>query len=253
MELIEIPFIILLGFIAAFLNTVGGGGSLVSVPILTFLGLPITEANATSRLAILAQNISAVGGFYSKKTQLPLSYSLWLAAVSLVGGLIGARFATLITDQLFQLIFAGVMILAVLLLVFDPFKSRKQEENLDLKSRIIGISLFFFIGIYGGFIQAGIGFLVIAVLSNVNHFDLIKVNYIKVFVAIVYTGISLLVFALEGKVNWQVGGVLAIGHAFGGWFASRWSVEKGEVWVRRIMIISIIAMALKLSYDALRF
>lgn len=247
MELYKILLIIVTGFGAAFLNTVGGGGSLFSVPILTFLGLPITSANATSRVALLFQNFFAVGGFRSKGVELPWPYSLYLGISSLIGGFIGAKLAATINDESFSRIFVGVMILSVLLIVFDPFKS-KGVERLTTKSQVIGTILFFFIGIYGGFVQAGIGFLVIGVLSIVNHLSLVKSNYVKVFSAIVYTGVSVVVFALEGKIMWITGFVLAIGHALGGWYASRWSVDKGDVWIKRVMVLSIIAMAIKLWF-----
>src|SRR3954463_14443158 len=108
MELYEIPLIIITGFVAAFLNTVGGGGSLFSVPILTFLGLPITSANATSRVALLFQNIFAVGGFKSKGVELPWPYSLYLGISSFFGGFIGSIVASRIQDAVFSKIFVGV-------------------------------------------------------------------------------------------------------------------------------------------------
>lgn len=243
----EYILIIIVGFGAAFLNTVGGGGSLFSVPILTFIGMPITLANATSRVAILFQNIFAVIGFRSKGVELPWPYSLYLGLASLGGGVIGSFLASQISDASFTKIFVAVMFIAVALIIYDPFKS-SGEERLDLKSQVIGSILFFFIGIYGGFVQAGIGFLVIAALSLVNRLTLVKSNYVKVFAAIVYTGVSVVVFAWQGKILWEVGLVLAIGHALGGWFASRWSVRAGDVWIKRIMILSIIAMAIKLWF-----
>lgn len=247
MEWYEIPLIIITGFGAAFLNTVGGGGSLFSVPILTFLGLPITTANATSRVALLFQNVFAVGGFRSKRVELPWPYSLYLGIASLFGGLIGSYLASTVKDEIFSKIFVGVMILSVFLILFDPVRS-KGPEKLSTKNQIIGSILFFFIGIYGGFVQAGIGFMVIAVLSIVNNLNLVKSNYVKVFAAIVYTGVSVVVFAYQGKIIWITGLILAIGHALGGWYASRWSVDKGEVWIKRVMIASIIAMAIKLWF-----
>lgn len=247
MEWYEYPIVILVGFVAAFLNTVGGGGSLFSVPILTFMGLPITFANATSRVAILFQNIFAVGGFKSKGIELPWPYSLYLGLASLGGGYLGARLAAHIPDQVFSKIFVGIMFLSVFLILYDPFKS-SGAERLSSKHQWIGGIFFFFIGIYGGFVQAGIGFLVIAVLSLVNNLNLVKSNYVKVFAAIVYTGISVFVFAMEGKIQWATGFVLAIGHSMGGWYAARWSVNKGEVWIKRVMIVSIIAMAIKLWF-----
>jgi uncharacterized membrane protein YfcA len=243
----EYLLIVVVGFGAAFLNTVGGGGSLFSVPILTFIGLPITAANATSRVALLFQNIFAVGGFKSKGVALPWPYSLYLGFSSLGGGVIGSFLASRVSDAFFTKIFVVVMILAVALIIYDPFKS-SGDERLDFRSQVIGAIWFFFIGIYGGFVQAGIGFLVIAVLSVVNRLTLVKSNYVKVFAAIVYTGVSVIVFASQGKIMWGVGLILAIGHALGGWYASRWSVGAGEVWIKRVMILSILGMAIKLWF-----
>lgn len=247
MTLLDSVIIILVGFGAAFLNTVGGGGSLFSVPILTFMGLPITTANATSRVALLFQNIFAVGGFRSKGVELPWPYSLYLGVASLGGGLIGALLASQVADEVFKKIFVGVMVGAMVMIIYDPFKSNGQEK-LSSSRQWLGAFLFFFIGIYGGFVQAGIGFLVIAALSMVNNFSLVKSNYVKVFAAIVYTAVSVAVFAYEGKIIWTTGFILAIGHALGGWYASRWSVDKGEVWIKRVMIVSVLAMAVKLWF-----
>lgn len=235
------------GFLAAFMNTVGGGGSLFSVPILTFLGLPITMANATSRVAILFQNVFAVIGFKSKGVKLPWPYSIYLGLASLGGGILGSMLASRIDDEAFSKIFVGIMFLSVVLIIYDPFKS-KGEERLDTKSQVIGSLFFVLLGVYGGFVQAGIGFMVIAVLSLVNNLNLVTANYVKVFAAIVYTGVSVIVFALEGKIQWSTGLVLAVGHALGGWYASRWSVSAGEVWIKRVMIASILAMAIKLWF-----
>lgn len=249
MEWYEYVLIIGVGFCAAFLNTVGGGGSLFSVPILTFLGMPITLANATSRVAILSQNIFAVFGFASKKVELPKKYSFWLGLTSLAGGLIGSFLASQVDDTIFKRLFVVVMIISLVLVVFDPFKAKGEEEKMSPTRQAIGAAIFFFIGIYGGFVQAGIGFLVIGTLTAVNNMNLVKVNYVKVFVAILYTSVSVLVFAWQGKIVWTIGLVLAIGHALGGWYASRWSVKAGEVWIKRIMIASVIAMAIKLWAD----
>jgi uncharacterized protein len=244
----EYPLITLVGFLAAFLNTVGGGGSLFSVPILTFIGLPITMANATSRVAILFQNIFAVGGFRSKGVELPWPYAIYLGIASLGGGLLGALLASRIPDDVFRKIFVVVMFISVGLILYDPFKS-KGEERLTPKAQWIGAFFFLFIGVYGGFVQAGIGFLVIAVLSLVNNLSLVKSNYVKVFAAIVYTGVSVVVFAWQGKINWSVGLILAVGHALGGWYASRWSVKAGDVWIKRVLVLSVIAMAVALWFS----
>ena len=246
---LEYPLYVVVGIFAGFLNTVAGGGSLISMPLLIFMGLPGTVANGTNRVAILTQNIFAVGGFHSKGVQLPFPYAYYLSGVSLVGGLIGAWFATDISDILFNRILAVVMVLVVFSIVINR-SGRQQggEEKMAASNQVVGTVLFFFLGIYGGFLQAGIGFLVIAMLAHVNNFSLVKINYIKVFAAILYTGAAVLIFALKDKVIWSVGIALAVGQGVGAWYASRWSVDKGEKWIKRILVVSVIAMAVKLWF-----
>lgn len=244
----EYPLIVCVGFLAAFLNTVGGGGSLVSVPILVFTGLPITIANATSRVGILFQNIFASTGFKSKGVELPYPYAIYLGLASLGGGLFGSLLASEISDAIFKKIFVGIMLFSVGLILLNPFRSN-GNENLTPRAQWIGSFLFLFIGMYGGFAQAGIGFMVIAALSLVNNLSLVKCNYVKVFAAIVYTAVSVVVFAVEGKINWEIGFLLVIGHSLGGWYASRWSVKAGEVWIKRVMIASVIIMAVALWFS----
>lgn len=246
---LEYPLYVIVGIFTGFLNTVAGGGSLISMPILIFMGLPGTVANGTNRVAILTQNIFAVGGFHSKGVQLPFPYVYYLSGVSLVGGLIGAWLATDISDVLFNRILAVVMILVAMSIVFNRSGKKKDDiEKMTAANQVMGVVLFFFLGIYGGFLQAGIGFLVIAMLAQVNNFSLVKINYIKVFAAILYTGAAVLIFALEDKIIWSVGITLAMGQGLGAWYASRWSVDKGDQWIKRILVVAVFAMAIKLWF-----
>ena len=103
----------------------------------------------------------------------------------------------------------------------------------------MGIVSFFGVGLYGGFIQAGVGFIMIPLLTTINRFSLVKTNSVKVFVALTYSLSALAVFILEGVVNWGFGLTLALGTAIGGWIGSRWSVAKGDVWIRRVLIVTI--------------
>lgn len=240
---------IFIGVIAGFLNTVAGGGTLITLPVLIFMGLPASVANATSRVGILTQNIFAVGGFHSKGVKLPFPYSIYLCVASLAGGYLGARLAVNISDELFNKIIALIMIVVVMSIVFEKKKGQLNSiELLSVNRQVVGFVGFFALGIYGGFIQAGIGFLVIALLTHLHHFDLVKTNYLKVFAAIVYTGVAVITFALSGKIVWQIGLTLAIGHGFGAWYASRWSVNAGEKWIKRILVATVLVLAIRLWF-----
>jgi len=212
------------------------------------MGLPSAVANATNRVAIIMQNVFAVSGFRSKGVSV-FPYSLYLGISAFFGAIIGAKIAVDISGELFNRILAVIMLLVVLNTIFNPFKSSNaEEENLSRNRKILAIFIFFFIGIYGGFIQAGVGFLMIAALTSINGFSLVKTNSAKVFVALVYTLAAMVVFIIEDKVDWGYGIVLAAGNSIGGWIGSRWSVSKGDAWIKRFLVVTVIALSIKLWF-----
>ena len=234
------------GVLAGVINTLAGGGSLLSLPILIFLGLPPAVANATNRVAIFSQNIFAVAGFKSKGIS-EFKYSFLLGISALIGAVIGAKIAVDINGELFNKILAVIMIIVVFLTVTGKAKQKGDlTENTNKSSKIIGMITFFFIGIYGGFIQAGVGFLIIGALSAIHGLGLVKINSMKVFIVLVYTFAALGVFIYEGKVNWMYGGILAVGNSVGAWFASRWSVDKGDKYVKIFLSVTVLILAIKL-------
>lgn len=248
MDYLQAIFLIFIGVIAGFINTVAGGGSLLTLPILIFLGLPPAMANGTNRIAIFFQNISGIAGFKSKGVFV-FPYSLWVGLSALVGAIIGAQFSVDIKGELFNQILAIVMVAVVIITIINPIKDpTKSLERLGKKHQTLGVIIFFFIGIYGGFIQAGVGFIILGTLTFVNHISLVKANSIKVFVVFTYTISALVIFIMEDQVNWIYGLILAGGNMTGAWIASRWSVKKGDVWVRRFMIVMVTVLAIKLWF-----
>lgn len=249
MEFYEGIIIVTVGFIAGFLNTVAGGGSLIALPVLIFMGLPPAVANGTNRIAIFSQNVFGVLGFKSKGVS-AFPYSLWLGISALFGAIIGAKIAVDISGELFNRILAIVLIVAVLYPIINQRNKSgvHSGERMSAKYQVMGMITFFFIGIYGGFIQAGVGFIIISALTFINKFSLVKTNSAKVFVVMVYTISALIVFILEGKINWTFGIVLAVGNSAGSWVASRMSVKKGDKWIRWFIIITVIALAVKLWF-----
>ncbi len=240
--------LIFIGVLAGFINTVAGGGSLLTLPVLIFLGLPPALANGTNRVAIFLQNIIGIAGFKSKGVFI-FPYSLWVGLAALAGAIGGAHLSVQIRGELFNHILAVVMVAVVLVTVFNPIKNPdKALEQLGKKHQWAGIIAFFFIGIYGGFIQAGVGFIIMASLTLINKISLVKANSIKVFVVFTYTIAALVVFILEDQINWFYGLTLAVGNMTGAWIASRWSVGKGDVWIRRFMLIMVSIMAVKLWF-----
>ncbi len=246
MTFYEYILLISAGIAAGFINTVAGGGSLLTLPLLIFMGLPAVEANGSNRVALFIQNIFAVRGFKSKGIVVfPFAY--WISISAALGALIGAYFATEISNSTFNKILAIIMVAVMAVTLLKPYLEKKEvQERFTKKRNLVSIFLFFSIGIYGGFIQAGVGFIMIAALTGIYNLNLVKTNSIKVFVILCYTPVALLVFLYNGNVLWDYGLLLAIGNAIGGWVASRWSAGVNEKWIRLILTFTLSALAIKL-------
>lgn len=240
-----------IGFVVGIINTISGGGSLLTLPILIFLGLDSATANGTNRIAIFIQSIFSLLGFRSKgatNKYMPLGWKL--AVVATIGAIIGSAIAVDVRDALFNKILAIIMLFIVLFMVFKPKKNILHlEERIQGKHQVYSIIAFFFIGVYGGFIQAGTGIFILLTLSTINHLSLINSNILKVMVMLVYTLFTLIVFWINDKLHWEIGLIMAIGQATGGWLMGRWSVNKGDGVVKIFLIVMVVLMAIKLWFD----
>jgi uncharacterized membrane protein YfcA len=252
MEIWQIPVIFAVGVAAGFINTLAGGGSLLSLPILIFLGLPTAIANGTNRFAIMIQCLFAVAGFKRKGIS-NFKLSILLSVPALIGAIVGAQIAVDMSDAIFKRVLAIIMLLVLGLILWNPVKKlhinlQYDEDTIGLRRGrlIVTMIVFFFIGIYGGFIQAGVGFIIIAALTTISGLSLVDTNSHKVFVVGIYTAFALLIFAFNGKVCWTVGMALAAGNGLGGWLGSHWAVTRGERWLRLILVICVVAMVMKL-------
>ncbi len=248
MELWHIPLLVAVGTIAGFLNTVAGGGSLLTLPVLIFIGLPSAVANGTNRVALLIQNVSGILGFRRKGVS-DFKFSLLIALPALVGSWLGANLAVEMDDALFRKVLAAIMLMVLVLIVTNPAKRwQVSSEGQGPARTIIAMIVFFFIGIYCGFIQAGAGYLIIASLTLIKGFDLVRTNAVKLFVVLFVTIVALGVFVLNQNVNWTLGLTLAIGNATGAWIGSHWAVAKGDKWIRRVLVFAVVAFAIKLLF-----
>ncbi len=247
---LEYTLLIAIGIIAGFLNVVAGGGSLITLPILIWMGFPSAVANGTNRVGIFFQNIFAVKGFIQEGHR-PDAYGLYMSISSIIGSLVGASIAVDIDDKIFNKLLAVVMVVIIVKTVVESYRNKKggtSQELLSKGRKAIGILGFFFVGMYGGFIQAGVGFIIIAVLSSVNHFSLVKINSYKVFIALIYTMAALVIFIWNDKVNYTAGIILAIGTSLGGWLGAKFSSLKGDKWIRIFLLIAVSVLAVKLFF-----
>jgi len=235
------------GLVAGFVNIVGGGGSLVSLPALIFLGLPSAVANGTNRIALMVQSLVAIGYFRQKGFFYP-KLSAMLAAPAILGSIVGAKFAIALTDETFNKILAVVMLVVLVLIIWRPEKKfiSAEQENYSPSRLAVAALVFFGVGFYGGFIQAGVGFIIIAALALITGMTLVKINSLKVLITAIYMLSSLLVFVLSGKVEWLPGVVLAGGNALGAYLGSVFTVHKGDKWIRVFLVVTVVVMAIKL-------
>lgn len=243
-EVIKLLILFAVGLLAGFINVMAGGGSTLTMPMMIFLGLNGIVANGTNRIAIFIQNLSALRSFHLEKAYefKPIfKMALW----TLPGAITGALVAVQINNTLFQRILAFVIIIVVIS-IFLPSPADKTSNNSLSKNSWLIYPALLAIGFYGGFIQAGVGFLFMAALRHILHFDLVKVNRYKIFMIFIYTIPALFIFAFHGKIDYIYAIVLASGNALGAWWSAKISSRKGEKVIRFVLLGVVILMAAKL-------
>lgn len=226
------------GFLAGTLNVLAGGGSFLTLPVLIFLGLPPNIANGTNRVGIFLQNVSAVWRFRRLGISEP-STLIWAALPATIGGALGAVLALEISDQTFQRTLALTMVVLSLASFWSPSGERRQ-----LPPHWLAVG-FFLAGIYGGFVQAGVGFLILAVTTAAGY-DLVRGNAVKVLTILCLTGLSLLIFVWHNRVAWLPGLALALGTIAGGSLGAELTVYKGHRWIRRLVTVLVLVFAIRL-------
>lgn len=234
------------GIAAGFVNTTAGGGSMLTIPLLMFMGLPANVANGTNRVAILLQNVIGVQTF-RKKNVLDLKTDYRLAVPAVVGSVFGALIAVEMNVDLLKKIIAGLMVIMLLIIVIKPEVWVKERAGIAMaKPSLLQYVIFFFIGLYGGFIQIGVGFFLLAGLVLGAGQDLVRANAIKVLIVLLYTIFSLGIYFFHGQVNIVAGLVLAVGNMFGAWLGARFTVKGGAKYVRYVLIGAMFIVILNL-------
>jgi uncharacterized membrane protein YfcA len=244
-----VAYVLLLGagLIAGTLNVIAGGGSFLTLPVLIFLGLPATVANGTNRVGILVQNVGAVWSFHRHRV-LDWRSFLWAALPSSLGAALGVWIALEVGDQTFQRVLAFLMVGVTIWTILDPVGRIRRRSTGSEFPKLYPLAIgtgFFFVGIYGGFVQAGVGFFVLAVTTWAG-LDLVRGNAVKVLSILVFTVLSLAIFSWQGMVQWIPGLVLAAGTFLGGQIGVKFTVLKGHDWVKGFVIVAVIIFAVKL-------
>jgi len=234
------------GIAAGFINTTAGGGSMLTIPLLMALGLPANVANGTNRIAILLQNVIGVHTF-QKKNVLDLTTDYRLAIPAIVGSVIGAFIAVEIDVVLLKKVIAGLMVILLFVVVLKPEVWVKERAGkVDAKPSLLQYVIFFFIGLYGGFIQMGVGFFLLAGLVLGCGHNLVKANAVKVFVVLIYTVFTLGIFIYHKQVDITAGLILAAGNMLGAWLGVHFQVKGGAKYVRYVLILAMIIVIINL-------
>lgn len=245
MEIWQIVVLALVGVAAGWLNVMAGGGSLLTVPVMLFMGIPAPVANGTNRIAILAQNISAVTAFRRHGFS-NFRLSLSLAAAASLGALGGASLGVHLQGEWFDRTVALIMVAVMILMATGRDQAKPVGGSAEAHNVLLGHVLMVGAGFWGGFIQLGVGFILMPILHRVMGLDLVRVNMHKVFIVLVYTAVALFVFATQLELLWWTGAGLAIGNATGGWLGAHMTVTRGETLIRRVLYVALTAFIIKL-------
>lgn len=249
MTILSAGLVIGVGFCSGFLNVLAGGGSLLSIPLLVFMGLDVSVANATNRVGVLFQNVVAAHQF-RKKSLVTVRDSAFFGLPAMAGALIGT-FGAVNLDERYLSIAVAILItaMAVLLLVKPDMWEREREVPI---SKWVVAAFMFVIGIYGGFVQAGVGFFLLWAIVGAAGRDLLHANALKVVIVALFTALSLAIFLYHGLVDFYLGMLLAIGNFVGGAMGARFAILKGNQWLRWILSIVVTASAIQMLINVLR-
>lgn len=253
MEWYQYLLIVAGGILVGFINTLSGNGSVISLPLLIFLGLPATVANGTNRVGIAIQNLVGTTSFHQKKV-LDVRGTLILSIPTVIGSILGAMIAVDLNEVVMRRVIGVVMVLMLLLILTQP-QRWLHGETLTLQGRPAwwNYIIFFLIGVYGGFIQMGAGIFLLSGLVLSLGYNLVRANAVKLGINFFLTLAALLVFQSNGQVQWLPGLALALGASLGALAAARIAVERGAKLVHRLLIVVVIISALQLlgAFDLL--
>jgi uncharacterized membrane protein YfcA len=240
------PLMILAGFAAGFINTLAGSGSILTLPMLIYLGLPANMANATNRVCIVLQNATGIVTF-QRNQMLDVRGALILGAPAILGSFLGATIAVSLDEATMRLVIGIVMALMAVLMVVrsERWLSTQALQSLT-RPKWWHIILLFIIGIYGGFIQLGVGIFILATLVLGIGYNTARANAVKMAVIFLLNVVALLVFQGNGQINWLLGSIIAVGSMLGAWVAARYAIQWHPKWIFGFLVIIVIITALDL-------
>ena len=248
---VELIVFLLAGFVTGIINVLAGGGSVITLPIFMILcGLPAPIANGTNRVGVLIHGTISTLAF-RKSDQVDFKMGAWVLIPAVIGAIIGANVAVDTDEQLMRQIIIVMMLLMLGVILFNP-SAMLREHNEPRKSpgsKLLLIVIFGAIGFYGGFIQAGVGILILVAQVTIARYTLLQSNAIKMLMVALYSIPVLIIFALNDQVHWGYGLTMAVSQSAGALVGARFALRfpKANVWIRYLLILIIVVSVLKLS------
>ena len=234
----EAVLLLAVGVVSGFINTLAGGGSMLTLPALMMTGMPADLANGTNRVAVLAQSITGAKGF-DQAGKLDRGALVGIIVPTVLGAGLGAAMASVLPNTWLKPILLTVMAIVALSLLVPSGTKPIEGDKLPAGGVIAWLALFG-AGLYGGFIQAGVGFILVAIVSGVLHYDLLRSNALKLVCTSIFSGVALIIFALQGQVLWLTGIVLALGSVLGALASVRFAINVDESVLRSILVIMVL-------------
>ncbi len=234
-------------FIAGAINSVAGGGTLLTFPTLIWLGLPSINANATSTVGIWPGTVGTIWG-YRQEMRASTPRTLALVFPSVIGGIVGALLLNYTPPAVFDALVPFLILFATLLfMVQEPIQRRLKISNPEAHKStrwFIGAMTFqLFVALYGGYFGAGIGILMLAALSDLAYTDIHQMNELKALLGASINGVAALYFIWAGMVYWPQFVVMVIGAIIGGYGGALIARRIGGPAVRKIVIFVGLSMA----------
>jgi len=233
-----VSLLIISGLIVGFINTLAGGATVISITFFLLAGLPPAVANGTNRIPIVMQNLAASFNF-KRQELLDVRLGLRLSVPMVIGSVTGALAAGQISDTAFRWTLAIVLFMVLWFMMFSPvkyLKGEKIERKIDWKFYLI----FLFIGFYAGFIYVGLGYLLLAAAIAGLRYDIVRANALKGFIALVTTPFSLIIFMLDGNINYSYGLIHSVGNIIGAYIASKYASGFGVSFLKWFLICFIL-------------
>lgn len=228
------------GLVAGVINTLAGGGTLLTVPALVYFGLPATVANGTNRVGVLMQNVFATRRFRREGFD-ALAESLPIVLPAVIGSIVGATVASRMSSALYEKVF-GVAMVMLLVPILRSQQTKRAAVPVAGRSAAANAAIFGAIGFYGGSIQAGVGIFVVAALAR-SGLDLVRANAVKVILVGALTFVALPVFIFHRQVDWPYALAMASGYSLGGTVGARVAARGGERVIKPVLVASVLAMA----------